>query len=264
MEWLVQRHRSLAIVLLCTLLIAHVPARVMIWMLPKSVVLSGLSGTLWSGQAARSWVLVNQQPVMLGQIQWRISPWRLVWSTPLQLTAEWGDQILQTRLGIGLTGQWQLRDARMAFDLDALGAFIPLFLGGRATSEFDLIQFSPERLSKAHGRLTLQNTVWTANSGNIPLGSYRLDIEQAAQATQSPKSESPQASRAATDSIYGVLETDGGALILTGTVSLSANDYNVDLTATGPVARDESFRRAVSILATPTAAGFDVLISGQL
>ncbi|MEK9624616.1 MAG: hypothetical protein VW103_08660, partial [Halieaceae bacterium] len=103
-----------------------------------------------------------------------------------------------------------------------------------------------------------------ANSGNIPLGSYRLDIGQAAQATQSPKSESPQASRAATDSIYGVLETDDGALILKGTVSLSANDYNVDLTATGPVARDESFRRAVSILATPTAAGFDVLISGQL
>lgn len=264
MEWLVQRHRSLAIVLLCTLLIANVPARVVTWILPQSVVLSGLSGTLWSGQAARSWVLVNQQPVMLGQIQWRISPWRLLWSTPLQLTAEWGDQILQTRLGIGLTGQWQLRDARMAFDLDALGAFIPLYLGGRATSEFDLIQLSPERLSKARGRVALQNTVWTATSGNIPLGSYRLDIGQAAQATQSPKSESTQASRAATDGIYGVLETDDGALILAGTVSLSASDYNVDLTATGPVARDESFRRAVSILATPTAAGFDVLISGQL
>ena len=264
MEWLVRRHRGLAIVLLCTLLIAHVPARVLTWMLPESVVLSGLSGTLWSGQAARSWVLVNQQPVMLGQIQWRISPWRFVWSTPFQLSAEWGDQILQTRLGVGLTGQWQLHDARMAFDLDALGAFIPLYLGGRATSEFDLIQFSPKRLSKAHGSVTLQNTVWTANSGNIPLGSYRLDVGQAAQATQSPKSESPRASRAAADDIYGVLETDDGALILTGTVSLSTNDYNVDLTATGPVARDESFRRAVSILATPTAAGFDVLISGQL
>ena len=264
MEWLVRRHRGLAIVLLCTLLIAHVPARVLTWMLPESVVLSGLSGTLWSGQAARSWVLVNQQPVMLGQIQWRISPWRFVWSTPFQLSAEWGDQILQTRLGVGLTGQWQLHDARMAFDLDALGAFIPLYLGGRATSEFDLIQFSPKRLSKAHGSVTLQNTVWTAKSGNIPLGSYRLDVGQAAQATQSPKSESPRASRAAADDIYGVLETDDGALILTGTVSLSTNDYNVDLTATGPVARDESFRRAVSILATPTAAGFDVLISGQL
>lgn len=264
MEWLVRRHRGLAIVLLCTLLIAHVPARVLIWMLPESVVLSGLSGTLWSGQAARSWVLVNQQPVMLGQIQWRISPWRFVWSTPFQLSAEWGDQILQTRLGVGLTGQWQLHDARMAFDLDALGAFIPLYLGGRATSEFDLIQFSPKRLSKAHGSVTLQNTFWTARSGNIPLGSYRLDVGQAAQATQSPKSESPRASRAAADDIYGVLETDDGALILTGTVSLSTNDYNVDLTATGPVARDESFRRAVSILATPTAAGFDVLISGQL
>lgn len=264
MEWLVRRHRGLAIVLLCTLLIAHVPARVLTWMLPESVVLSGLSGTLWSGQAARSWVLVNQQPVMLGQIQWRISLWRFVWSTPFQLSAEWGDQILQTRLGVGLTGQWQLHDARMAFDLDALGAFIPLYLGGRATSEFDLIQFSPKRLSKAHGSVTLQNTVWTAKSGNIPLGSYRLDVGQAAQATQPPKSESPRASRAAADDIYGVLETDDGALILTGTVSLSTTDYNVDVTATGPVARDESFRRAVSILATPTAAGFDVLISGQL
>jgi len=264
MEWLVQRHRSLAIVLLCTLLIAHVPARVVTWILPQSAVLSGLSGTLWSGQAARSWVLVNQQPVMLGQIHWRISPWRLVWSTPLQLGAEWGDQILQASWGVSFTGQWQLRDARMAFDLDVLGAFIPLYLGGRATGEFDLVQFSPNHLGEAHGRVTLQNTVWTAASGNIPLGSYRLDIGRAAKALQLPEPESPQASRAALDSIYGVLETDDGALILTGTVSLSANDYNVDLTATGPVARDESFRRAVSILATPTAAGFDVLISGQL
>ena len=264
MEWLVRRHRRLAIVLLCTLLIANVPARVMTWVLPQQVVLSGLSGTLWSGQAVRSWITVDQKPVMLGRIQWRISPWRLVWSTPLQLSAEWGDQLLQTKLGVSPNGQWQLRDSTVTFELDALGAFLPLYLGGTATAEFDLIQFSSKRVAEARGRVTLQDTVWTATSGNILLGSYYLDIGRTTQVAQLPESDSFAASRTNADSIEGVVRTEDGALILNGAIGLSSNSYDVDLTATGPVARDEGFRRAVSILATPTAAGFDVLISGQL
>ena len=264
MDWLLRRHRSLAIVVLCSLLIANVPARVMTGVLPQQVALSGVSGTLWSGQAARSWIMVDLKPVMLGHVHWQISPWRVLWSTPLRLSAEWGDQILQTKLGIGFSGQWQLHDTRMAVELDALGALMPLYLGGKATGEFDLIQLSPKSLSKARGRVTLQNAVWTATSGNIPLGSYRLDIGRAAKVAQLPESASPRASPADADSVDGVVLTEDGALILNGAITLSANGYNIDLRATGPVARDESFRRAVSILATPTAAGFDVLISGQL
>jgi hypothetical protein len=38
----------------------------------------------------------------------------------------------------------------------------------------------------------------------------------------------------------------------------------VALRGTGPVARDESFRRAVTMLASPTADGFEIFLQGQL
>ena len=47
-------------------------------------------------------------------------------------------------------------------------------------------------------------------------------------------------------------------------MTVSPQSYEVALRATGPTARDESFRRAVAMLATPTAEGFDVLVQGQL
>jgi hypothetical protein len=62
----------------------------------------------------------------------------------------------------------------------------------------------------------------------------------------------------------GEVTTFEGALVLEGTVMLSPDSYQVALSATGPVARDESFRRAVTMLASPTADGFEVLLQGQL
>ena len=44
-----QRRRGVVMALLATLLVISVPARVMAWLLPGEVNLSGLSGTVWSG-----------------------------------------------------------------------------------------------------------------------------------------------------------------------------------------------------------------------
>ena len=143
-----QRRRGVVMALLATLLVINVPARVMAWLLPDEVNLSGLSGTFWFGEAVRSWVMVDGQAVMLGKVQWRISPWRLLWSTPLEVSAEWGDQLLRTRLGVGITGRWVFRDTGIAFHLDALRALMPLYLGGRVTGEFDAIGLSHDGLEE--------------------------------------------------------------------------------------------------------------------
>ena len=95
----------------------------------------------------------------------------------------------------------------------------------------------------------LQNAIWTANNGNIPLGDYRIDVAGNA---------------GSADGIMGEVITENGALVLAGDLALSMGAYAVKLTATGPVARDDGFRRAVSMLATPTAEGFDVVFQGQL
>ena len=259
-----QRRRGVVMALLATLLVINVPARVMAWLLPDEVNLSGISGTFWSGEAVRSWVIVDGQAVMLGKVQWRISPWRLLWSTPLEVSAAWGDQLLRTRLGVGITGQWVFRDTGIAFHLDSLRALMPLYLGGRVTGEFDAIGLSQDALEEFRGRVNLHNTVWTARSGNIPLGSYRVDVGPGAERTEVDDPDGREANSVGVRDIEGAVSTKVGSLVLNGTVTLSGARYSIDLNATGPVARDESFRRAVSVLATPSATGFEVLISGQL
>ena len=186
---------------------------------------------------------------MLGRVQWQLQPWRLGWGSPLTLTSEWGDQIFTSRMGIGLSGLTVFRDVSVNFDTSALRAMFPVYLGGTVSGSFERIEIEQAGLRQAQGTVYLQNAIWTANSGNIPLGDYRIDVAGNA---------------GSADGIMGEVITENGALVLAGDLALSMGAYAVKLTATGPVARDDGFRRAVSMLATPTAEGFDVVFQGQL
>ena len=248
-NWLIRHHRLLAAALLSLLMLSQIPARVLTAFLPATLTLSGLSGTVWSGQAVRAWTMIDGQPLMLGRVQWQLQPWRLGWGSPLTLTSEWGDQLFTSRMGVGLSGLTVLRDVSVTLDTSVLRAMFPLYLGGTLSGSFDRIEVEQAGLRQAQGTVYLQNAIWTANSGNIPLGDYRIDVAGNA---------------GSADGIVGEVATENGALVLSGDISLSMDAYTVKLSATGPVARDDGFRRAVSILAAPTAAGFDIVLQGQL
>ena len=98
-NWLIRHHRLLAVALLSLLMLSQMPARVLTAFLPATLTLTGLSGTVWSGQAVRAWAMIDGQPLMLGHVQWQLEPWRIGWGSPLTLTSEWGDQIF--------TSQWE-------------------------------------------------------------------------------------------------------------------------------------------------------------
>ena len=230
-------------------MLSQIPARVLSTFLPATLTLSGLSGTVWSGQAVRAWTMIDGQPLMLGRVQWQLQPWRLGWGSPLTLTSEWGDQIFTSRMGMGLSGLTVFRDVSVNFDTSALRAMFPLYLGGTVSGSFERIEIEQAGLRQAQGTVYLKDAIWTAKSGNIPLGDYRIDVAGNA---------------GSADGIMGEVITENGALVLAGDLALSMGAYAVKLTATGPVARDDGFRRAVSMLATPTAEGFDVVFQGQL
>ena len=249
MAWLIKYRRGLAGTLLLALVVSHIPARTVEGLLPDTVSLSGLSGTIWSGHAVRAWAMIDGRPLMLGTVQWRIEPWRLGWSTPLTLTSEWGDQILRGRIGLGLTGQWVLRDISLNFDTQILRALFPLYLGGTLSGRFDRIELEGENRVQALGMVYLRDAIWTASGGSIPMGNYRIDVA---------------GDSASSDGLRGLVHTDSGALLLAGEVNLVANAYEVNVRASGPMAKDERFRRAVSIVAVPTREGFDIVVQGQL
>ena len=248
-NWLIRHHRLLAAALLSLLMLSQIPARVLTAFLPATLTLSGLSGTVWSGQAVRAWATIDGQPFMLGRVQWRLQLWRLAWGSPLTLTSEWGDQIFNSRLSTELSGLTVLRDVSVNLDTSALRAMFPLYLGGTLSGSFDRIEVEQAGLRQAQGTLYLQDAIWTANSGNIPLGDYRIDVA---------------GSMGSADGIVGEVVTENGALLLAGDLRLSNGTYVAELSATGPMARDDGFRRAVSMLATPTAEGFDIVLQGQL
>ena len=248
-NWLARHHRFVAAALLSLLLLYQIPARVLTVFLPGTLTLSGLSGTVWSGRAVRAWTMIDGQPLMLGRVQWQLEPWRLGWGSPLTLTSEWGDQIFTSRIGMGLSGLTVLRDVGVNLDMSALRAMFPLYLGGTFSGSFDRIEVEHTGLRQVQGTVYLENATWTANSGNMPLGDYRIDVAGNA---------------GSADGIVGEVVTENGALVLSGDLSLFTDAYWVKLSASGPVARDDGFRRAVSILATPTAEGFDIVLQGQL
>ena len=246
---LIRHRRFLAAALLSLLMLSQIPARVLTAFLPPTLSLSGLSGTVWSGQAIRAWTMIDGQPLMLGRVQWQLQPWRLGWGSPLTLTSEWGDQIFTSRIGMGLSGLTVLRDVSVNLDTSVLREMFPLYLGGTLSGSFERIEVEQAGLRQAQGTVYLQNAIWTANSGDIPLGDYRIDVAGNA---------------GSADGIVGEVVTENGALVLVGDLNLSMGAYAVKLSATGPVARDDGFRRAVSMLATPTAEGFDIVLQGQL
>ena len=261
MEWLWHRRKPLAALLLITLLVVQMPARPLQWLFPRDrLVLSGLTGTLWSGNATRAWLVVDDQPLMLGRVDWQFRPWRLLWSEPLSVTTSWGDQVFQTDLGVRLTGRLVMSDARINFDTEVLRRFLPIYLGGSAGGRFEHVVWGPQGIEDAQGVISLRDTVWTARSGLIPLGSYRVDLRDAPTTDeQTAKTASPE-----TEVVKGIVSTEDGSLQLDGIVSLSQVGYDVSLSAKGPVAKDEGFLRAVSVVATPTADGFDVVLQGAL
>ena len=64
MHWLARRYRGVSIALFLLLLIYQVPARTLAWLAPENLTVSGLTGTVWAGEAARAWVTIDGKPLM--------------------------------------------------------------------------------------------------------------------------------------------------------------------------------------------------------
>ena len=248
MDRISQHWRILAVFVFMTLLLSQVPARAISRVLPDDVTLTGISGTIWSGHAARAWVEIDQQPLMLGRVQWQLQPWRILWGAPLSLSSVWGQQALRAQLSYRPDGSIVLQDAAFNLNTQLFKAFFPLYLGGALSGEFAQIAIDEGHVVNAEGVVRLLRGVWTARSGNIPLGDYQIDFYSADTAGVGT---------------VGVLKTIAGSLELSGNLSATLTDYQIAVEATGPVARDESFRQAMSMIAMPNQDGFSVSLTGQ-
>lgn len=245
MQWVEKHRRLLFIAVLLVLLLLYLPARLIAFGLPEPIKFSGLSGTLWSGQAARAWIRLGNEPLMLGQVRWQVIPWRLFWSAPVRLTSQWGPQHIDANVGFGIDGSLRLSDALFSLDATFLKTLFPLYLDAALSGVMRHLEIKDGLPVSVDGSLTVSHAVWTAKSGDVPLGTYEITLS-------------------GDDFIRGTVTTSEGPLLVNGEVMLSGQSYKIDLQGAGAMALDQNLQRAIMLVAEPTPQGFALLLEGNL
>ena len=242
-----RRWLLLALVLFLFLLLMTIPARIIGSVLPSQLALDGISGTLWQGQAARARFKLPQGDFVLGRITWQLNPFSLLLFKPtVQLETRWGGQRFVGELIVRGRESFDMNQVSAQVDVALARRFAPLYIGGSLRAEIGSLRVTDQRLHSMQGRLTWQNAAWTANSGDVALGTYVLDIN------------------GQSGEVTGEVVTLSGELAVAGNVSLTDRRYKVALNLAGPATNNQGLRDALVIMAVPNGRGFDVIFEGAL
>ncbi|HEY7672784.1 MAG TPA: type II secretion system protein N [Gammaproteobacteria bacterium] len=176
------------------------------WFGTDALVLSGISGTVWSGRAE----LGSIGNLPLRDVEWSVAPLALALGRfSVTLAARPADGLVTGSLSAGF---WDVRltDVRVTTSLDALGAVLSL-QGARGTLSLDLAELSLRNgwPVAATGTVRIRELEVfplgaPAGSALIPLGNYELSSFEVAEL-----------------GLAALLRDDGGPLEIQGTVMLA-------------------------------------------
>lgn len=240
------RIAALAVGLFVILSIVRAPAALVVSVLPPTVELAGVSGTVWSGQTANLTVSLGDQRLALGQTSWQINPLTLLTGNAIKLTTDWGRQRAQVTLDVGFDGSVTLTDSSLILDVGWLRRVIPLYVAGVIDADIERMTVSSSAVNDVSGRLVWTDAAWRANGGDILLGTYAVDISTLP------------------DGVLGEVITLKGALTVTGDIRIKGSEYELSLDLTGPAVRNEAFQQSIALIATPSGAGYRIALTGTL
>ncbi|MEE4203558.1 MAG: type II secretion system protein N [Halieaceae bacterium] len=242
-----RRWSAVWVAVFLVLVVLYAPARLVGWLIPQSVSLEGLGGTLWRGHAARAAIAVDGNVLMLGELNWRLRPLSLLQLRPaVDLSSVWGQQSLTTRLATTPGGTILLKDLEAVVDVGWVRNLVPLFVEGRVRANFSEITLSDDVVESANGRVVWESAAWAARAGSLPLGTYVLDLE------------------GNDGAINGKLLTLNGGLAVAGDISLTGRDYSIAVTLDGPAMEDEGLQQATALFAIPDGNAYSVDLRGRL
>ena len=237
-----------AVLLLLGVALASLPARVITIFVPEGqLLLSGVSGTLLEGSAARAVLPTPQGPFHLGQLQWSISPLSLLSLSPrAQIDSTWGDQRLSA--SVSASGEEvRLSDLDASLNAAILRQFLPIDVEGRASLLFEELTVTPTTVKSAEGRITWQNAAWHSASSRHLLGSYVALVTSPGEGL-----------------IETQVDTLAGPVTVSGTGSGSMEAYSMELLIDSEERMPEELSRALSLVATPEENGYLLRLSGNL
>ncbi len=234
-------------VLFLFLLLQQFPGRVVAVLLPSTVQLEGVTGTLWQGTAARAAVIVEGKRFVLGRLSWHLEPLSLLSLRPsINVSSVWGSQRFDGRVAAGLGGSASLEDVSLQLDVRFLRNLMPLYVGGQIQITLDQARVDDGQLTAVDARVVWQDAVWAARQGDVALGNYALDVS------------------GNDGAIKGSVITLSGPLVVAGELAFEGRDWQVDLDVSGPAVANEGLRPSLMLFGVPTDNGFDVVLDGQL
>lgn len=210
--------------------------------------LSGLSGTLTEGRAARAVLATPAGDLHLGSLSWQLRPASLLRLAPLvDLESAWGLQ--RARLSASWHGsRLVLSDVDASLAASLVKAVAPLAVGGRLNLLMDEVILSQEALIAARGRMVWQDAVWQAPDAERALGSYALTLDSADEGV-----------------VTAEIETLAGPVFAAGSAEFQQQRYRITLRIDGgPRGLDADVERALQLFATPQEDGYLLRLDGEL
>jgi hypothetical protein len=225
------------------------PARLLpLFVDPDQVRLSGLSGTLLKGHAARALVQTPAGFLHLGRLAWDVDAMSLLVLAPaLEVRTAWGGQRVAARVQSRRGGEVDVRDLEATIDAQLLRTLAPLAVDGRLSLQFDHVDFVGDLPRAASGRLVWQDALWRTATQEHLLGTYVAEV-----------SSSDGTLRAAIDTVSGPVSARGAA-------TLQGSRYDLDLAISGRerVLAPE-VERALRLFATPDEDSYLLRLDGDL
>ncbi|MEP0203502.1 MAG: type II secretion system protein N [Halioglobus sp.] len=242
---------ALFVVVIAAVIISA-PARLLGHFLPaSSIVLQGVSGSIWSGQAAGCLVRMPGGFMQLGQTHWTVSPWSLVLLAPrVSLSSQWGEQRVRAKLTYQGADHLRVSDVEARIDAGLLQAFLPVSLEGALAPSLESAEIKQGVVQSIVGRVVWEDAVWLSPRGDVALGSYAIDSKQVDSGV-----------RAEILTLTGPLLADG-LIALSHTDGVASYDLRLELGSEGSM--NPQLQEALSLMASPTDTGYRLVLQGKL
>jgi len=181
-------------------LIVTFPARIAYqWFAPPGLVLSGISGSVWSGKAAQG----SAANFYLSDLSWRFRPlslFTLKAAYHIQATPPAG--FMEADVALSPAGTVSFADLRAAIPLAAMSAIVPMNgIEGDVSVQLDRLVIDDGFPTEVNGTIGVSNLVLQALS-RAAVGDYRAVLETA-----------DDAIRGTVEDVSGVLDIDGSLIL---------------------------------------------------
>lgn len=170
---------SLGVTLFLVFVISSIPAIWGAYLLTRGtgVALSGVTGSLWSGQASLASMRMTDKEYSLGQLSWSLNPLSLLTLSPCaQVNTKLPMQQFEGEICVGAGGVIELHNADVSLPASLLQSKIPVPIQGQLSTHIDELELRSNVLLKLKGKLTWNGARVNTGANWLDIGSFGAEL----------------------------------------------------------------------------------------